>query len=111
MSCRQTIYAPAEAMAFPNVPTRKSISLIHSCSSAHPNPFSLVHQKHEPHLYKEEYWNSSFELNESGKISFIAIHAEDAFGNNNNLLISVMIFSNQSLQLGNIIVTIPDTFS
>ena len=51
------------------------------------------------------------ELNESGKISFIAIHAEDTFGNNNNLLISVMIFSNQSLQLGNIIVTIPDTFS
>ena len=52
-----------------------------------------------------------FEQNESAKISFIAIHAEDTFGNNNNLLISVMIFSNQSLQLGNIIVTIPDTFS
>ena len=31
--------ALAEAMAFPNVPTKKSISLIQSCSSAHPNPF------------------------------------------------------------------------
>ena len=41
----------------------------------------------------------------------LAIHAEDTFGNNNKMLISVMIFSNQSLQLGNIIVTIPYTFS
>ena len=45
------------------------------------------------------------------KVGFITVHAEDTFGNNNKLLISVMIFSNQSLQLGNIIVTIPNTFS
>ena len=38
-----------------------------------------------------------FELNESGKISFIAIHAEDTFGDNNDLLIRIMILGNQSL--------------
>src|SRR3712207_9400473 len=34
---RHTMYAPAEAAAFPNVPTRKSICPMHPCSSAHPS--------------------------------------------------------------------------
>ena len=39
MICRQMIYAPADAAAFPKVPIRKSMSLMQFCSSAHPKPF------------------------------------------------------------------------
>ena len=41
MVCRQMIYAPADAAAFPKVPTRKSMSLMQFCSSAHPKPCLL----------------------------------------------------------------------
>ena len=42
----QTMYAPADANALPNVPTKKSMSAMQPSSSASPNPFS-------PHTPKE----------------------------------------------------------
>lgn len=94
------IYAPADAAAFPKVPTRKSMSLMQFCSSAHPKPFSPVLESVGFVYIEKKVSVIVFQSYQRLQVGFVSVHAEDTLGNDDYLLIHTVVFFKKTPELG-----------